>query len=51
MEESVCENEDGTKNTCEDLPVRYCRRCNTFYAVNGDTREEILIEPDKICEE
>ena len=37
------ENKEGTIiNTCEDLPVTYCKKCKTFYVVTKLGHEEIM---------
>lgn len=31
---------------CEDLPVTYCRKCKSFYVVENEIHDEILIDED-----
>ena len=39
-------------NTCEDLPVTFCEKCGSFYAVSEDgTRTQIAMNPSQECNE
>jgi len=36
-------------NSCEDMPITYCKKCGTFYVLDEDgNREEVSIKVRKL---